>query len=131
MSGVTQPPSYRGTKNNADVITEVLAATEKGENAKITENRAKRDSRHVYCTFWPKYTFFCVIFQNKEGRVSGFVWGGVCWGVCGGVLRGVFGVCWVCVGACAGGCVGTFVAWGWGPWVKESITRRFIIRIPW
>ena len=29
----------------------------KGENAKIIENRAKRDSRHVYCTFWPKYTF--------------------------------------------------------------------------
>ena len=50
--------------------------------------------------------FFCVICQNKEGRVSGFVWGGVCWGVCGGVLRGVLGVCWVCVGAC--------VAWGWG-----------------
>ena len=92
MSGVTQPPPYRGTKNNADVITRVLAATEKGKNAKITENRAKRDSRHVYCTFWPKYTFFCIIFQNKEGRVSGYVWGGVCWSVCGGVWGRVWGV---------------------------------------
>ena len=51
-----------------------------------------------------------------------------CLGACVGACTGVcWGVCWVCVVGCVRACV----AWGWGPWVRESIARRFIIRIPW
>ena len=65
MCGVTQPRSYRGTKNNADVVTEVLAATEKGENAKITENyressEARFEARLLY--FLAKIYFLWKLF---------------------------------------------------------------------
>ena len=48
----------------------------------------------------------CVEACGLRGRVGG-VWGGMC---------GVFGAC---------------LTWGWGPWGRERIARRFIIRIPW
>ena len=52
---------------------------------------------------------------------------GVC-GACAGRVRGVFGACAGCVRGVCRVCAGRV---GEGPWWRESIARRFIIRIPW
>ena len=64
------------------------------------------------------------------------VWGRVrCVGVCG-VWACAVGVGRVrCGGVCVVVCEGACGCWGvsgvCGPWGRESIARRFIIRIPW